>query len=287
MAEPPRPNDDANNDAVAPPLATLIELMPEPCALVDQAGVVRSVNPAWRDLFVETGLGGELLHTCKTLFRWEDGNWSSVEEQLQGLLAGTQERVTFDAQIAEPPERWCIGTLAVNPRDGGYIWQLTDVTRWQLAESESQRLIDELRRVEELRRQSIEQQETINAQAALLAELSTPLLRINAKTLVMPLIGAIDTTRAQRVVESLLEAVNEHDADIVLLDITGVPMVDTQVANVLLQSAKAVRLLGARIVLTGIRPDVAQTIVALGIDLGDIVTRANLEEGLNYALGRR
>jgi len=70
----------------------------------------------------------------------------------------------------------------------------------------------------------------------------------------------------------------------VILDITGVPVVDTQVANVLLQCGRAVRLLGARMLLTGIRPDVAQTIVALGIDLGDIVTRADLQDGIRYAL---
>jgi anti-anti-sigma factor len=283
MAESSPPNDRA----AAGSLAALIELMPEPCALLDRTGLVRSVNSAWRDLFVETGLGGELLPTCEALFRWEDGIWPGVAGELRELLAGGLDRVSFDAQIAEPPERWCIGTLATNSRDGGYIWQLTDVTRWQLAESESQRLIIELRRVEELRRQSMEQQETIDAQQALLAELSTPLLRISETALVLPLIGALDSTRAQRVVESLLEAVDSQGADMVLLDITGVPVVDTQVANVLVQCAKAVRLLGARMVLTGIRPDVAQTIVALGIDLGDIVTRANLEEGINYALKGR
>ncbi len=282
MAELPSPN---HNRLAS--LADLIELMPEPCALLDQTGLVQSVNAAWRDLFITTGLGGELLPTCEALFLWEEGSWPGVAGELRALLAGEIERVSFDAQIAEPPERWCVGALAANSRDGGYIWQLTDVTRWQLAEAESQRLIVELRRVEELRRQSEEQQETIDAQQALLAELSTPLLRISDTALVLPLIGALDSRRAQRVVESLLEAVDDQNAEIVLLDITGVPVVDTQVANVLLQCAKAVRLLGARMVLTGIRPDVAQTIVALGIDLGDIVTRANLEEGINYALRRR
>jgi anti-anti-sigma factor len=282
MDDSPLPHDTNHS-----PLADLIELMPEPCALIDQSGLVHSVNPAWRDLFVATGLGSELLPTCEALFRWEEGSWPGVAGELQALLAGEIDRVSFDAQIAEPPERWCIGALAANSRDGGYIWQLTDVTRWQIAEAESQRLIVELRRVEELRRQSEEQQETIDAQQALLAELSTPLLRISDTALVLPLIGALDSRRAQRVVESLLEAVDAQRAEIVLLDITGVPVVDTQVANVLIQCARAVRLLGARMVLTGIRPDVAQTIVALGIDLGDIVTRANLEEGINYALKGR
>ncbi|NTU80174.1 MAG: STAS domain-containing protein [Chloroflexales bacterium] len=141
------------------------------------------------------------------------------------------------------------------------------------------------RRAEDLRRQSAEQEATIRAQAALLAELSTPMLRIGAGALVIPLVGSLDSHRASRVVESLLHAVEEQRTDLVILDITGVPLVDTQVANVLIQTARAVSLLGAHTVLTGIRPDVAQTMVALGVDLGDIVTRADLQAGIRYALG--
>jgi rsbT co-antagonist protein RsbR len=103
----------------------------------------------------------------------------------------------------------------------------------------------------------------------------------------MPLIGSIDSHRAQQVIETLLEGVNTTGAQIVILDVTGVPVVDTQVANTLLRSAQAVRLLGAEVLLTGIRPEVAQTIVGLGLDLSHIRTLATLQDGVMYALGRQ
>jgi rsbT co-antagonist protein RsbR len=78
----------------------------------------------------------------------------------------------------------------------------------------------------------------------------------------------------------------ETHAQVAILDITGVPVVDTQVANALLRAAQAVKLLGAQVVLTGIRPEVAQTLVGLGVDLGDIVTRGTLQSGIAFALGR-
>lgn len=395
MAEPAP--DDA--ERVAVPSPELIELLPEPCALLDLAGVVRAVNAAWRDAFFHTGLGLGLAEACADLFRWSPEAWPALAAEIQAFLAGNLPRLIFDAVLAEPPERWCLCSLAAVPA-GGFIWQLADVTRWQMAEAESTNLwqqfreafesvsdglalfdaddrlvfcnrrfreiyaqsadlltpgrsyaeivrlgvargqyaetggreeafiaermashrevapheyqlsgerwvravdqpmpgggivgirtdITELRRAEALRRQSAEQDATIRAQAALLAELSTPILRIDAGSIVVPLVGSLDSYRAGKVVETLLRTVEEQRADLVILDITGVPLVDTQVANVLLQTARAVRLLGAQLVLTGIRPDVAQTIVALGVDLGDIVTRADLQEGIRYALRGR
>ena len=128
------------------------------------------------------------------------------------------------------------------------------------------------------------QEEIIQHQAATLEELSTPLLAINDRAVVLPLIGTIDTRRAQQLLTALLEGVTERRAQVVILDITGVPLVDTQVANVFLQAAQAVALVGARLVLTGIRAEVAQTIVGLGINLQHIVTRSTLQEGIAYAL---
>jgi rsbT co-antagonist protein RsbR len=126
----------------------------------------------------------------------------------------------------------------------------------------------------------------IRAQAAALAELSTPLIPISDDTVVMPLIGTIDTRRAQQVIESLLVGIVETHTQVAILDITGVPVVDTQVANALVRAAQAVKLLGARVVLTGIRPEVAQTLVGLGVDLSGIVTRSTLQSGIAFALGR-
>jgi anti-anti-sigma factor len=130
------------------------------------------------------------------------------------------------------------------------------------------------------------QEEIIRTQAAALAELSTPLIPITDNVMVMPLIGTVDSRRAQQVIDSLLEGVAASRAQTAILDITGVPVVDTQVANALLQAAQAVKLLGAQVVLTGIRPEVAQTLVGLGVDLTGIVTRSTLQNGIVFALSR-
>jgi rsbT co-antagonist protein RsbR len=131
------------------------------------------------------------------------------------------------------------------------------------------------------------QEQIIGAQAAALAELSTPMIPISDEVLAMPLIGAIDTQRAQQVLEALLRGIEQSRARIAILDITGVPVVDTQVAKTLIIAAQGVRLLGAEIVLTGIRPEVAQTLVGLGVDLGSIVTRSTLQRGIAYARNGR
>lgn len=130
------------------------------------------------------------------------------------------------------------------------------------------------------------QQEIIQTQAAMIQELSTPLIPITNDVLVMPLIGRIDTGRAQLVLERLLEGVVASQAHTVILDITGVTVVDTQVANSLVQAARAVQLLGAQVVLTGIRPEVAQTLVGLGVDLGQLVTWSSMQTGIAQAIRR-
>jgi len=127
-------------------------------------------------------------------------------------------------------------------------------------------------------------EQVIAAQQAALRELSTPIIPLTDDLVVMPLIGTIDSNRAQQVIETLLEGVATSRATTAILDITGVPIVDTQVANALLRAAQAVKLLGARVVLTGIRPEIAQTLVGLGLDLNGIVTRATLQSGIAFAL---
>lgn len=147
--------------------------------------------------------------------------------------------------------------------------------------------ITERRRAEEAIRQSNIQQEIIAAQQAALRELSTPLIPILDGVVAMPLIGAIDSARAQQIMETLLEGIGEKRANIAILDITGVRVVDTQVANALIRTAQAAQLLGARVILTGITPEVAQTLVQLGIDLSSVMTRSTLQSGIAYALARR
>ncbi|NOK71068.1 MAG: hypothetical protein GFH27_549279n57 [Chloroflexi bacterium AL-W] len=113
-------------------------------------------------------------------------------------------------------------------------------------------------------------------------ELSAPIIPVAAQVLVAPLIGAIDSNRATIFTDMVLTAVEKQRTRLVILDITGVPVIDTQVAQVLVQTADAIRLLGAHVTLVGIRPEVAQTIVGLGVNLGDIQTHRDLEQALSF-----
>jgi anti-anti-sigma regulatory factor len=124
------------------------------------------------------------------------------------------------------------------------------------------------------------------AQETTLRALSTPLLPIARGVVVMPLVGAIDEKRAEQVLEILLQGIVAHRASMVILDVTGVLVVDAQVAGALVMAARAVSLLGAQVVLTGIQPTTARTLVELGADLGGILVRSTLESGISYALAR-
>jgi rsbT co-antagonist protein RsbR len=101
---------------------------------------------------------------------------------------------------------------------------------------------------------------------------------------VAPLIGSLDSNRTQQFMERLLNRIVETNSPVALVDITGVPTIDTQTAQHLIETISAVRLLGAQVVLTGVRPAIAQTLVHLGIDLSNIMTRASLSAGLQVAL---
>jgi rsbT co-antagonist protein RsbR len=126
--------------------------------------------------------------------------------------------------------------------------------------------------------------EVIDRQRQQLLELSTPVIKLWDRVVAVPLIGTLDSARTQVVMETLLQAIVDQNAAMAILDITGVPMVDTVVAQYLLKTAMAVRLMGSECVISGIRPQIAQTIVQLGIDLGDITTRATLADALAWAL---
>jgi rsbT co-antagonist protein RsbR len=150
----------------------------------------------------------------------------------------------------------------------GGVMVLKDITTRKQAEAE----------------RSAHQQAIIEAQESALRELSIPLIPVADDIVVMPLIGAIDSKRAQDVIRTLLNGVNEQRARIAILDVTGVSVIDSQVANAIVSAAQALRLLGASVVLTGIRPEVAQTIIALGVDLSGIKTLGTLQAGITAAL---
>lgn len=125
---------------------------------------------------------------------------------------------------------------------------------------------------------------TVSLQKIALQELSAPLIPVFEKITVMPLVGTIDTERAKQIMENLLTGVVKHGSEVVLIDITGVPVVDTMVAHHIIQAAEAVRLVGAKCMLVGIRPEIAQTIVNLGIDLNQFTTKNTLKKGVEAAL---
>jgi rsbT co-antagonist protein RsbR len=117
-------------------------------------------------------------------------------------------------------------------------------------------------------------------------ELSTPVVRLWDGVLALPLIGTLDSARTQVVMENLLQQVVDTGAGIAIIDITGVPTVDTLVAQHLLKTVAAARLMGADCIISGIRPQIAQTIVHLGVELGDVATKATLADAFAMALRR-
>jgi rsbT co-antagonist protein RsbR len=129
-------------------------------------------------------------------------------------------------------------------------------------------------------------EEVIARQQQELLELSTPVVVLWEGILALPLIGTLDSARTQVVMESLLQKIVETGASIAIIDITGVPMVDTLVAQHLLKTVAAARLMGADCVISGIRPQIAQTIVHLGVDLGEVLTKATLADAFAVALRR-
>jgi rsbT co-antagonist protein RsbR len=129
-------------------------------------------------------------------------------------------------------------------------------------------------------------EELISAQAEQLLELSTPVVKLWDGVIAVPLVGTLDSARTMVVMEKLLQTLVDTGSEQAIIDITGVPAVDTQVAQHLLKTVVAARLMGAECTISGIRPQIAQTIVALGIDFGDIVTKATLADALRHALRR-
>ncbi|MEM8532807.1 MAG: STAS domain-containing protein [Chloroflexota bacterium] len=164
-----------------------------------------------------------------------------------------------------------------------------ELQRIEQEEQERQEELTQLveRRTAELQATVAELQQAqydLNIQEATIRSLSTPVVQLWEGLLMVPLIGTIDHNRAQQLMESVLETITNLAAEQVIIDITGVSMVDTQVAQALIRVAQAAKLLGAEVTLTGIQPSIAQTLVHLGVDLGDIQTQGSLQAGIAAAI---
>jgi rsbT co-antagonist protein RsbR len=114
-------------------------------------------------------------------------------------------------------------------------------------------------------------------------ELSTPVLPVRERLLILPIIGVIDPQRARQLTEQLLAGIRTNRAKVVVMDITGVPAIDSSVANHLVQTVEAARLLGAAVIVTGLSPEIAQTLVTIGMDLGKMTTVGDLQGGIEEA----
>jgi rsbT co-antagonist protein RsbR len=274
------PADSFNVDAWA-----VLDALPGGLAALDAAGIIRYTNAAWQKVLSQNGLASEEMSVGKNflagyeaIFHPRDEDRAAIAEGLRAALSGTSERFDLDYIYRDSGERRWFTTTIAPYLDNGVrcaIVRQQDVTHRKEAE--------EALRASEAERARL-QEEIIRSQAAALAELSTPLIPLSDHALIMPLIGVMDSRRAQEVMNTLLHGIAASNARLVVLDITGVSVVDTHVAGALIRAAQAVRLLGARIILTGIRPEVAQAVVGLGVDLSIIETRASLQDGIASAL---
>ncbi len=246
----------------------MVENTPDAVGVADSNGVFLYTNPAYRAMVQSDG---DMVGTSGLDF------------------IAAEDRAAVIAALANLPEQR-VGTVQARyRRNDGSTFPASATIFLQDTPSGAQvigfvRDISEQQRAEEER--TAFQQDVIIAQQAALRELSTPLIPITDGVVAMPLIGSIDSSRAQLVIETLLSGVAESRAHTAIMDITGVPVVDTQVANALLRAAQAIKLLGAQVILTGIRPEVAQTLVGLGVDLRGIITRGTLQSGIAEALAR-
>jgi rsbT co-antagonist protein RsbR len=208
---------------------------------------------------------------------------TGADEQAAGeLRAALSELSRTRARNGFSPTETAIGVFALKDAVYELVADTADLVKEFLAFS---RMVDDLGLLT-FETYATAREQIIADQATAVMELSTPVIRLWDGIIAVPLVGTLDSVRTQLVMEKLLDTLVATGADHAVLDITGVPTVDTEVAQHLLKTAGAVRLLGAECIISGIRPQVAQTIVSLGIEFGDIATKATLADALAYALRR-
>lgn len=218
--------------------------------------------------------------TAKSLGAVGDDGWKPVTEfletisrsrALQGLT--TEQTASFIFSLKRPFFEAIRQECASNPeKAAAAMWELTE-------------LVDRLGMHTATTFQK-SREEVIRRQQEELLELSTPVVKLWEGVLALPMIGTLDSARTQVVMESLLQRIVETESEIAIIDITGVPTVDTLVAQHLLKTVTAIRLMGADCIISGIRPQIAQTIVHLGVDLQGVTTKSNLADALALALKR-
>ncbi|MDI3287446.1 PAS domain S-box protein [Polyangium sp. 15x6] len=241
---------------------------------------VTSLETGWvefnQQLCEQLGYAPEELKTTNWVSLTHPDDVSLDKELFDKLVRGEIQRYSLDKRFVRKDGSIMYGNILIQGvyrPDGsfdhifGFLHDITD--RW---EGEQERLGLK--------------QEIIDAQKQALRELSTPLIPVAESIIVMPLVGTIDSVRAQAVLEALLDGVTRYQARMTILDITGVQVMDGEVTSALVKAAQAVKLLGAQAILTGIQPRIAKTLVELDAELSTVKTLSTVREGISYALGR-
>ena len=241
----------------------------------------------WTEL-VLTGLRGrssaaEVRRELEDLYSLVLRIMSGTDEQAAGELRATLAELSRSrARNGFTPTETALGVFALKDAVYELVADAADLLPEYLVFS---RMMDDLG-LHTFEAYAAAREQIIADQAAAMLELSTPVIRLWEGVIAVPLVGTLDSARTQVVMEKLLETLVATGADHAVLDITGVPTVDTEVAQHLLKTVSAARLLGAECIISGIRPQVAHTIVSLGIEFGDIATKATLADALAHALTR-
>ena len=238
--------------------------------------------------FVSAGLRGrssaaEVRRELDDLYSLVVRAMSGTDEQASGeLRAALAELSRSRARNGFTPTETALGVFALKDAVYELVADTAELIPEYLAFS---RMTDDLG-LHTFESYTAAREQIIADQAAAMLELSTPVIRLWEGIIAVPLVGTLDSARTQLIMEKLLETLVATGADHAVLDITGVSTVDTEVAQHLLKTVSAARLLGAECIISGIRPQVAQTIVSLGIEFGDIATKATLADALAHALTR-
>ena len=240
---------------------------------------------SWSEL-VAAGLRGrtsprEARRELEDLYSLVIRDLSGTDENAAGELRAVLDELSRNrARDGFTPSETALSVFALKEAVYELVAESADLVPDYLAFS---RVVDDLglRTFEAF---SAAREQIITDQTTSMMELSTPVVRLWDGIIAVPLVGTLDSARTQLVMEKLLETLVATGADHAVIDITGVPTVDTEVAQHLLKTVSAARLLGAECTISGIRPQVAQTIVSLGIEFGDIATKATLADALALAL---
>ncbi|MBN1287097.1 MAG: PAS domain S-box protein [Anaerolineae bacterium] len=242
-------------------------------AIADMDGLFRFVNPAWLEMHGYER-ADELLGKPLSLNHSEEQLKHDVEPHFARLMqnGADQTEIGHIKKDGTPFPTWMSASLVRDDAGNavGIVGVARDITEQKRAETESARL----------------QEQIIEAQEQALRELASPIIPVMEGIIVMPLVGSIDTGRARQVTRALLSGISQHRARVAILDVTGVSVVDSGVADHLNKTIMAVRLKGAHTILTGLSDAVAETVVDLGIDWSDIETLRDLQSGLISAMNR-